>query len=139
MVVSGTTSDNALMVAWTVIFASSLAAAWRGWPLAREQGDDTRSAVVLAASAAAPGAALALGIVGIALTHEVTGHSLSVRPWFVVPAVMWILVGPVLLAMSFGIAPPKSLPGTLEAARLGWVIDWALMSGLLLVGWVEAS
>jgi hypothetical protein len=48
--------------------------------------------------------------------------------WTILPALLWILVGPFVLLRSYTLAPPRRVPPYVDMMRLCLVLGWMAMS-----------
>ncbi|HXX67988.1 MAG TPA: hypothetical protein VEK07_12430 [Polyangiaceae bacterium] len=100
------------------LFVVSACATWLLWPDTGRSGTDAQAGVAFAVGAAAPSALLCL----TALLNRLTGGWLAVPRFSIAAAILGIVASPLLLVVSFGVAPLRSMSPRLERLRLAWTL-----------------
>lgn len=118
----------ALVSGCILVFALSLLFTMRAWPIVRNSGTDAAVSMVLSFMALVPGSALALEYFARLLYADWMGTKPTAPEQLVmvIPAALWLVVGPILFLVSLTLLPLRKSSTGVSVARVGHVLAWML-------------
>lgn len=128
-----------VLVTWSVTAVASVVMTARAWTAARDQGSDGLTSTRLSVAATLPGIAL-LGEYLVRLLYAEWSGTSPLPPealTLLLPATLWLLIGPLLFVASAATLPLRNSPRPLLFARAAHLATWILSAYATLLSLVS--